>query len=210
MSNRLVPPGQPDHRLGRRRVPTRITWHVHYRPSAPNFIEINGKALVIVGNIFRPPRDVLQNYQTFTSELASIITVLSKSKCEVVLSGDYNIDLLKLNDNTNISDFFDTITSLTFYPIITLPTRFSDRRCTLIDNFICKFSPEIMNSTTGILTNNISDHQPYLINIHNLTTTQKTPTFIHINTQNYNSMNNFKMKIGNANIYLINLIIRHC
>ena len=110
---------------------------------------------------------------------------------------EYNIDLL---DNTNISDFFDTITSLTFYPIITLPTRFSDRRCTLIDNFICKFSPAIMNSTTGILTNNISDHQPYLINIHNLTPTQNTPTFIHINTHNYNSRNNFKMNIGNANI----------
>ena len=59
----------------------------------------------------------------FTSELASIITVLSKSKCEVVLSGDYNIDLLELNNNTNISDFFDTITSLMLYPIIT--TRFS-------------------------------------------------------------------------------------
>ena len=49
--------------------------------------------------------------------------------------------------------------SLTCYPIITLPTRFSDRRCNLIDNFICKFSPAIMNSTT----NNISDHQPYLL-----------------------------------------------
>ena len=62
------------------------------------FIEINGKALgrkyVIVGNIYRPPRDVIQNYQTFTSELASIITVLSKSKCEVVLSGDYNISVV--------------------------------------------------------------------------------------------------------------------
>ena len=81
-----------------------------------------------------------------------------------------------------------------------LPTRFSDRRCTLIDNFICKFSPAIMNSTTGILTNNISDHQPYLINIHNLTTAQNAPTFVRINTQNHNSMNNFKMDICNANI----------
>ena len=70
----------------------------------------------------------------------------------------------------------------------------------MIDNFICKFSPAIMKSTTGILTNNISDRQPYLINIHNLTTTQNTPTFVHINTQNYNSINNFKMNIGNANI----------
>ena len=126
--------------------------------------------------------------------------MLSKSKCEVVLSGDYNVELLKLNDNTKISDFFDTITSLTFYHIITLPTRFSDRRCTLVDNFICKFSPAIMNSTTGIRTNTISDHQPYLINIHNLTTAQNTPTFVRINTQNYKSINNFKMNIGNANI----------
>ena len=126
--------------------------------------------------------------------------MLSKYKCDIVLSGDYNTDLLKLNDNTNVSDFFDTITSLTSYPIITLPTRFSDRRCTLIDNVICKFSPAIMNSTTGILTNNISDHQLYLINIHNLTTKQTTPTFIQVNTQNYNSMNNFKMNIGNVNI----------
>ena len=69
-----------------------------------------------------------------------------------------------------------------------------------IDNFICTFSPAIITSTTSILANNISDHQPYLINIHNLTTTQNPPTFIHINTQNYNSMNNFKMNIGNANI----------
>ena len=69
---------------------------------------------IIVGNIYRPPRYVLQNY---TSELASIIAVLNIYKCDVVLSGHYNIDLLKLNDNTKISDFFDTITSLTFYPI---------------------------------------------------------------------------------------------
>ena len=54
-----------------------------------------------------------------------------------------------------------------------------------------------MNSTTGILTNTISDHQPYLIIIRNLTTTQNTPTFVHINSQNYN---NVKMNIGNANI----------
>ena len=35
MSNRLVPPGQPDHRLGRRRVPTHITWHTHSLRTCP-------------------------------------------------------------------------------------------------------------------------------------------------------------------------------
>ena len=38
MSNRLVPPGQPDHRLRRRTVPTRITWHVHSLRTCPHSV----------------------------------------------------------------------------------------------------------------------------------------------------------------------------
>ena len=88
-----------------------------------------------------------------------------------------------------------------FHPTITLPTRFSDKRCTLIDNFYCKYSPAIMNSTTGILTNNISDHQPYILNIHNLTTKVNVKKYVKLNPQNSNSLINFKTGIQKANIY---------
>ena len=64
------------------------------------FIEVYGKPLnrkkLVIGNIYRPPREIIDNYHTFSSELAPILTFLNKSKCEVVIAGDFNIDLLKL------------------------------------------------------------------------------------------------------------------
>ena len=132
------------------------------------FVEISGQSLndkkITLGNIYRPPRDSIDNYRrpTFFSELVPILTQFNKSKSEVVIAGNFNFDMLKLNENNNVSYCFDTITSQMFHPTITLPTRFSDKRSTLLDNFYCKYSPAIMNSTTGILTNNISDHQPYI------------------------------------------------
>ena len=169
------------------------------------FVEISGQSLndkkIMLGNIYRPPRNIIDDYNTFFSELVPILTQLNKSKTEVVIAGDFNLDLLKLNENNIVSNFFEIITSQMFHPTITLPTRFSDKRCALIDNFYCKYSPAIMNSTTGILTNNISDHQPYILNIHNLTTKVNVKKYVKLNPQNSNSLINFKTEIQKANIY---------
>ena len=67
-----------------------------------------------------------------------ILTQLHKSKSEVVIAGDFNFDMLKLNENNIVSNSFDIITSQMFHPTITRPTRFSDKRCTLLDTFYCK------------------------------------------------------------------------
>ena len=166
-----------------------------------HFVEISGQSLndkkIMLGNniIYRPPINIVDDYNTFFSELVPILTQLNKSKSEVVIAGDFDLDLLKLNENNIVSNNFDIITSQMFHPTITLPTRFSDKRCTLIDNFYCKYSPAIMNSTTGILTNNISDHQPYILNIglHNLTTKVNVKKFVKLNPQNYNSQINFNI-----------------
>ena len=77
--------------------------------------------------------------------------------------------MVKLNENNIVSNYFDIISSQMFHPTIILPTRFSDKRCTLLDYVYCKYSAAIMHSTIGIFTNNISDHQPYILNIHHLT-----------------------------------------
>ena len=75
------------------------------------FIEVYRKPLnrkqLVIGNIYRPPRETIDNYHTFSSELAPILTFLNNSKCEVVIAGDFNIDLLKLNENNNVR-FFST------------------------------------------------------------------------------------------------------
>ena len=70
------------------------------------------------------------------------------------------------------------------YPQITLPTRFSERHGTLIDNLLCKLTKTILESRAGILIKQFSDHQPYFIfmdTTHNKQSNPKT-TKIHMET----------------------------
>ncbi len=76
-------------------------------------------------------------------------------------SGDFNIDLLKLNDIQVFSEYFDMLTSHSCYPTIALPTWLSNIHGTLIDNFLCKLIETTLDTTYGILINILSDHQPY-------------------------------------------------
>ena len=65
------------------------------------FIEISGSDInkpVIIGNMYRPPRDVNENYQMFIQEIEPILKELEKSNTESILIGDLNINLLKIND----------------------------------------------------------------------------------------------------------------
>ena len=54
------------------------------------------KKKITIGNIYRPPRDINENYQKFIHEFTKVLTELQGSKGEVVIAGDYNIDLLKI------------------------------------------------------------------------------------------------------------------
>ena len=59
-------------------------------------------------------------------EFASNLFDLQKSKSEIIIAGDYNIDLLKINEKPIICEYFDTIVSHGFFPKITMPTRLSE------------------------------------------------------------------------------------
>ena len=104
------------------------------------FIEITGNTIpkkIIQGNIYRLPRDVIENYNTFIDELTPILTHLQKkTKSEVITAGDFNNNnLLKIKEKPVFSEYFDMISAQCFFPRITLPTRFSEHRGTHIDNF---------------------------------------------------------------------------
>ena len=74
-------------------------------------------------------------YQSFINEIDPVLTTLGNFKCEIILTGDLNINLLNVNVKLIFNEFLDIITSHSFYPHITLPTRLSRRSGTLIDNF---------------------------------------------------------------------------
>ena len=103
------------------------------------FIQISGNELsfnLLLGNVYRPPRDILHNYNTFNAEFNHVLEQLTRSKTEVIIAGDYNINLLELAKRNIVNKYFTFITSYNFYPHITLPTRFSRSNATLIDNFL--------------------------------------------------------------------------
>ena len=74
------------------------------------------------------------------------------------MSADFNTDLLKINQNSKIKDFYDTLISYGMYYTITKPTRNVNNYISLIDNNIINFAA--VNYTAGILFDDISDHYP--------------------------------------------------
>ena len=77
------------------------------------------------------------------------------------LAGDYNLNLLIINNDELWNELFDVITSHSLLPQITLPTRVSQTIGTLTYNSLCNIS--IKPTTAGILLNKLSDHQPCFI-----------------------------------------------
>ncbi len=96
--------------------------------------------------IYRPPKENLELYNQFIEEFAPILGNLEINIKDVTLADDFNIDLLKKYKTNMISEYFNMLTSNSFYPKITEPT-FG----TLIDNFLCKLTDNTINNTSGIL-----------------------------------------------------------
>ncbi len=155
---------------------------------------------LILDNIYRPPRDVNENYKNFIDEFKHVISNLGNNSTDVIITGDTNIDLLKISEREVFCDFFDSVTSHSFYPSITLPTRFSNTRGTLIDNVCCKLSNTTLNAPSGILIRQFSDHKPYFICLVKLNRNNPPPKFIKIRIQNNKNINSPCTELINSNI----------
>jgi len=159
-----------------------------------------------LANIYCPPKDLIENYTEFIQEFDIMLKTLEASKNEAIIAGDFNIDLLKLNDKQIFSEYFDMLTSNSFYPKITLPTRLSNNHATLIDNFMCKLTEATLSTISGVLINKFSDHQPYFTILKNIQSKDHPPRYVKITKQNTESVYNFNHEIASSfetNIFLI-------
>ena len=93
-------------------------------------------------------------------------------------SGDYYIDLLKVKTNKHYCEYFDAIISQGFIPKIMLPTRISEHSGTLIDHVFTSNIDE--RESSGILLNQILDHQMMLTLIENKSYVTHAPKFVEI------------------------------
>ena len=117
---------------------------------------------MILGNIYKPPKDNNNNayIESFITELTPQINNLLQSKSNIILCGDFNINLLQIKNRPIFSDYFELMTTNGLYPAITYPTRFTDTNCTLIDNIFYKSKYNNTFKSSGILLTDISDHLP--------------------------------------------------
>ena len=168
------------------------------------FIDVtheNGEKLankITIANIYRPPRD---NYSDasidkFLKPMKDIIIKLAKENSTLISGGDYNINLLELH-REKFQEYFDIFVSNGLFPQITLPTRFSKKKATLIDQIFCRFSKYTSNHKAGIIMTKISDHLPCFSIINLNTKTILKPKYIKVTKITQSNIDNFKVEVEN-------------
>ena len=86
----------------------------------------------IVGYIYKHPNMPITEF--ISDSLKPLLTKISLQKKEVILLGDYHINLLNCESDNNTCDFLELMLSLSLMPRIMNPTRITPRSQTLIDN----------------------------------------------------------------------------
>ena len=91
--------------------------------------------------------------------------------------------------------------SNSFYPHITLPTRFSNNNGTLIDNLFYRIDKYAKQPKSDILTKQLSDHQPCFTFLNNVQLKDKPPKYITIRIQSQQAISNFVHDITSSDVY---------
>lgn len=115
------------------------------------------KQSVIVSAVYRPPN---KSVKIFLDELPIYIDVchkLCKAKSRLIFCGDFNIDLLHVDNNPNASSFIDILYGNNLSPTVHWPTRITFNTVSLIDNI---FTNSNCNLNSGIILSDLSDHFP--------------------------------------------------
>ena len=156
-----------------------------------NKVKLQNK--ITLANIYRPPRD---NYSAvsidkFLKPISEIIIALSKENSTLIIGGDFNLDLLNLSNNEKFQEYFDIFVSNGIFPQITLPTRFSKKKATLIDQIFCRFAKNTSEIKSGIVVTKISDHLPCfsVIKIHEKRNSK--PEYVKVNKNGPKGIENF-------------------
>ena len=122
------------------------------------FIELtlDNNNKMLIGCFYRHHTPIKGFVDQFFNSILSKIHLERNKNC--IIMGDFNIDLLQIDTDSDSGEFFDILSSHGFRPLILQPTRVTSHSATLIDNI---FTNDItVTSKGGNLTASISDHFP--------------------------------------------------
>ena len=112
------------------------------------FVKITySRKSTIIGCCYRPPTSNKELFLNFCDEKFS---VFNTNINDVIISGDFNLCMMRACDNNQLSSFYESMNSCALIPTILQPSRFDDRTCSLIDNF---FVSNFGQFTSGLFIN---------------------------------------------------------
>ena len=146
-----------------------------------------GGILYIVGCIYKHRNMPITEF--ISDFLEPLLTKISLEKKDVILLGDYNINLLNCESDKNTSEFLELILPFSLMSRIMNPTRITPRSQTMIDNiFYREVQPKVI---AGNIATEISDHLTQFIAIPGRHTEHLNED---IYRRNYKALNHHKFK----------------
>ena len=121
-------------------------------------VDVGNESFTIFG-VYRPPLGSVFFF-SFRSEFSEILSREEQGNC--ILTGDFNIDILKDHLTQDEDDFIYDLKTKLFLPLISIPTRVTNTTATCIDHIYfnsfvpCKF---------GVVNVAITDHFPVFISV---------------------------------------------
>ena len=135
---------------------------------------IKNMGTTIIGVIYKHPNSTVTGLKTLRDELEKNMTKINDEGKSSIIMGDMNIDGLRLSTENN-RKFFDMVLEQDFIPLVTLPTRIQNDKCSTIDHIFIN-QKIIRNSNKRIAGNiysDISDHLPNFLILNNKKETQR-------------------------------------
>ena len=107
----------------------------------------------VVCGVYRHPSYLLTNFnKIFEDFLVQHFNKLINNDCWIL--ADFNADISKYNNISEITLFLDNLLNLNFLPLITLPTRITKTSSTILDHIYLR--PALNNKSSNINTSNLN------------------------------------------------------
>ena len=156
---------------------------------------------ITIANIYRAPRGNYsdKSIMNFLEPYKKIHQQLTNEHSTLIIGGDFNLDLIQLKHRLKFQEFFDLFVQNGVLPQVTLPTRFSKQRATLLDLIFCRFTKYTSPKLSGIIATKISDHLP-CFSVINFTTSINVPKpkFIKIQKNGPEAIESFARLVDTA------------
>ena len=141
-----------------------------------------------IGAIYRHPNPSSNSIETFSEALSNSIHKINNRKCTFYVLGDMNIDISANKRTSAATMYIDHLTSCGSVPIITKPTRVTEKTLTTIDHIITNDAAHVIQPGVIRCDKSLSDHYVIFCKVigYNSAPTQET-NYVIRDTSNFDA-----------------------